>query len=526
MRLKFVSTLVVSFMLVVLLVGASGVLAQANQPPASPTGGGGPGNIDSTFSYQGQLKFNGTPYDGVCDFQFGIFDSDTAGVNYGTSSVPNLTVSKGLFTTWLNYSFTGQRIWLEIAVRCPAGGGTYTTLVPRQLITAAPYAMSLMPGSETYYTTGGALTSYMRAPNSYAGVEGRVSGGKYGVRGASNESGTNLGKVGVLGTTSGGLVSDIPTEYYDAGGAFVGPNGVIGVASQESDVGDGVLGFTRGSAGIGVFGKAITTTGTNYGVYGSTQSTEGIGVYGAKVGASGSTPYSGAPGTYAPGVWGDTNTGDGVWGTSSASGGYGVVGLATGDSGIGVWGTTTNASAWAAEFTTGTGNGVYVSAPAGNVGLNVAGGTKNAVVRTDQGSRLLYTEESSEVWFTDYGFGKLKNGTASIAIDPLFAQTVNLTESYHVFIQSYGDAELYVSQRTPTQFEVKLRGTGDPNVEFSYRLVAKRLGYETDRLAPAPWADNDPNLYPEKRNQLQSSGKAARDGMSSITPAPVGGQGH
>ena len=176
MRLKFASTLIVSFMLVVLLVGASGVLAQANQPPASPTGGGGPGNIDSTFSYQGQLKFNGTPYDGVCDFQFSLFDSDTAGVNHGTSSVPNLTVSKGLFTTWLNYSFTGQQIWLEIAVRCPAGGGAYTTLAPRQLITAAPYAMSLMPGSETYYTTGGALTSYMRAPNSYAGVEGRVSG--------------------------------------------------------------------------------------------------------------------------------------------------------------------------------------------------------------------------------------------------------------------------------------------------------------------------------------------------------------
>jgi hypothetical protein len=36
-------------------------------------------------------------------------------------------------------------------------------------------------------------------------------------------------------------------------------------------------------------------------------------------------------------------------------------------------------------------------------------------------------------------------------------------------------------------------------VEFSYRLMAKRLGYEEQRLARAPWADDDPNLYPEKR---------------------------
>jgi hypothetical protein len=367
----------------------------------------------------------------------------------------------------------------------------------------------------------------MRAPNSYAGVEGRVNGGKYGVRGASNDVGTGLGKAGVLGTTSGGLVSDIPTDFYDAGGAFVGPNGVIGVASKESKYGFGVLGLTSGSSGQGVHGEVITTTGTNYGVYGKTQSTEGIGVYGAKVSASGTTPYGSNPTwTYAPGVWGDSNTGDGVWGISSASNGYGIVGSAIGDSGIGVYGTTTNANAWAAKFTTDTGNGVYISAPAGNVGLNVAGGTKNAVVRTDQGSRLLYTEESSEVWFTDYGFGKLKHGVATIGIDPLFAQTVSLTEPYHVFVQSYGDAELYVSQRTPTQFEVKARGIGDPNVEFSYRLVAKRSGYETDRLAPAPWADNDPNLYPEKRNQAQSSSKATNDGTSRVLPLPVQGLGH
>jgi hypothetical protein len=94
---------------------------------------------------------------------------------------------------------------------------------------------------------------------------------------------------------------------------------------------------------------------------------------------------------------------------------------------------------------------------------------------------LLYAEESSEVWFADYGFGRLQNGRAIVPIDSLFAQTVSLQQPYHVFLQAYGDSALYVSNRTNTYFEV--RGAAD--IEFSYRLVAKRLGFEGKRLDAA-----------------------------------------
>ena len=127
-----------------------------------------------------------------------------------------------------------------------------------------------------------------------------------------------------------------------------------------------------------------------------------------------------------------------------------------------------------------------------------ANGSKSAVVASSQGARLLYAEESSEVWFADYGFGRLQGGQAIIPIDPVFAETVNLQEAYHVFVQAYGNAELYVSQRTSTAFTVLLRD-GEAHAEFSYRLVAKRRGYERARLERAPWSDDDPNLYPEKR---------------------------
>jgi len=43
----------------------------------------------------------------------------------------------------------------------------------------------------------------------------------------------------------------------------------------------------------------------------------------------------------------------------------------------------------------------------------------------------------------------------------------------------------------------------EPDVEFSYRLVAKRLDYEDHRLERAPWADSDPNVNPNATRTAQ-----------------------
>jgi hypothetical protein len=181
----------------------------------------------------------------------------------------------------------------------------------------------------------------------------------------------------------------------------------------------------------------------------------------------------------------------GAYGRSASSSGIGLYGLGE----IGVRGEVNSPTGWAAKFTTSQGNGVYVSVPAGQVGLNVASGTKNAVVRTADGARLLYVEESTEVWFTDYGFAQLEDGVANVTFDPIFAQTVD-PDGYQVYVQAYGDAQVYVSERTPEGFSVRL-SEGEPNVRLSYRLVARRMGYAGHRLERAPWADGDPNLYPE-----------------------------
>src|SRR5688500_8883463 len=114
--------------------------------PLSPTVTG--------FTYQGQLNDGANPANGQYDFTFKLFDSSAGGVQVGsTITKTNQTVSNGLFTVTLDFGttpypgpFTGEARWLEIAVRSTGGGG-FTTLSPRQALTAAPYALSLRPGA-------------------------------------------------------------------------------------------------------------------------------------------------------------------------------------------------------------------------------------------------------------------------------------------------------------------------------------------------------------------------------------------
>jgi hypothetical protein len=69
-------------------------------------------------------------------------------------------------------------------------------------------------------------------------------------------------------------------------------------------------------------------------------------------------------------------------------------------------------------------------------------------------------------------------------LDRTFAQTVDVSSDYHVFLTPVGDCRgLYISQRTATGFEVHELGGGQSNVSFDYRIVALRRGFENVRLA-------------------------------------------
>ena len=142
--------------------------------------------------------------------------------------------------------------------------------------------------------------------------------------------------------------------------------------------------------------------------------------------------------------------------------------------------------------------GVYASAPAGegyagyfngNVYIDdslVVYGEKSAAVKVDNGEyRLLYSQESPEVWFEDFGEGELVGGRAHIELDPLFLQTVtiNTQNPMKVFVQlTSGDPMNVVVNKGTTGFDVVAQDFKS-SAKFDYRIVAKRKGFENVRLA-------------------------------------------
>lgn len=122
--------------------------------------------LGTAFTYQGQLKNNGSPVGPTAILQFSLWNDPiaTAPANQLGSTIfmGAVPLTNGLFTVKLNTTaefglapFDGSKRWLEIAVNG-------TTLSPRQEFTAAPYAQyaefSAKPWStsaaDTYFSGG------------------------------------------------------------------------------------------------------------------------------------------------------------------------------------------------------------------------------------------------------------------------------------------------------------------------------------------------------------------------------------
>ncbi|MFG0316978.1 MAG: hypothetical protein ACF8XB_06895, partial [Planctomycetota bacterium JB042] len=100
--------------------------------------------LDFRFSYQGELRLNGVVVDQPSDLRFALFDQPVGGNQISfTNSLNAVPVTRGVFEVELdfgNVAFAGDQRHLEIAVRSPAGVGTFTTLSPRVELTPTPNA--------------------------------------------------------------------------------------------------------------------------------------------------------------------------------------------------------------------------------------------------------------------------------------------------------------------------------------------------------------------------------------------------
>lgn len=117
--------------------------------------------------------------------------------------------------------------------------------------------------------------------------------------------------------------------------------------------------------------------------------------------------------------------------------------------------------------------------------LTVTGG-KSAIVPTHLGMTKVYSQESPEVWFEDFGSGRLQSGQAEIRLDATFLETVTIDRRHplKVFVALEGECEGVYVLPGMTAFTVRELRHGHSNAPFTYRVVAKRKGFEDVRLEP------------------------------------------
>ncbi len=157
------------------------------------------GQVTSAFTYQGELTQSGLPASGVFDLRFRLYDAALGGAQVGPAvCADDVQVVGGRFSTVLDFGavFTGASRFLEIDVRpdqglaCenPAG---FTTLGPRQRLTASPYAVYSLTSANAQLLNNQPASFYLNAANLSTGTlpDARLSANVGTLAGAQSFSG-------------------------------------------------------------------------------------------------------------------------------------------------------------------------------------------------------------------------------------------------------------------------------------------------------------------------------------------------
>jgi hypothetical protein len=99
--------------------------------------------LGTGFTYQGRLASGTNNVTGLFDFQFTLYDAASGGTQIGSTITGTaLPVTNGYFSVVLDFGnqFGGNALWLNVSVKTNLAG-SYTTLAPRQALTASPYAL-------------------------------------------------------------------------------------------------------------------------------------------------------------------------------------------------------------------------------------------------------------------------------------------------------------------------------------------------------------------------------------------------
>ncbi|MCX7555068.1 hypothetical protein OS175_14420 [Marinicella sp. S1101] len=209
--------------------------------------------VDSSFTYQGELQENGTPANGMYDFRFTLRDGN--GQPFGNISEHlDREVIDGLFRLNVDFdidAFDGfEDVAIDVEVRSSSGGAY--TLMGSQTIQSVPLATNL--------TNGDAMTGEVLTFNGFQWVPMAPAGGTSSPWTISGSTISYSGDVGI-GTTSPTASLHIDTDDSLAT-VFDGGNNMY-VGFRENGAVRGYVGSFVSGAGVNDEDFEIGTNGGN-----------------------------------------------------------------------------------------------------------------------------------------------------------------------------------------------------------------------------------------------------------------------
>ncbi len=297
------------------------------------------------------------------------------------------------------------------------------------------------------------------------GLRGDV--GPPGPAGAANISGTTNFLTKFTSATTGGnsLLFDNGTRVGLGTTAPSFPlqvltsDGSRSVDIQNSDPGgDGIWGFSNAAAGAGtaagVVGISSQASASAAGVWGENPNPNGTGVIGVANGYGSAVLPAGSGGAFTGGT-------TGVYARSTTSGvGQAILAEQFSDQvRVAYWSGTT----------------LYKIHGAGSVSTHV----KDVTDATGARRVTLHAPEAPEIYFMDFGTGRLQEGRARVELDPrlLASVTIDADHPMRVFIQLEENEDtrgVVVKNKTATGFDVVEIGGGRSSQPFQWQIVANR----------------------------------------------------
>ena len=326
-----------------------------------------------------------------------------------------------------------------------------------------------------------------------AGVEGKsvrglglfgVTTSGTGVYGTSSSSGTGVSGTSNTGTGVYGASSSIGMEAQSSGNGGVG---LEAIASASAANGTAILSYANGSGGVGV-----SANGDTYGLQAFAGNSAGTAVAATGSGANLFTGTTNGTQVFSVNQLGNV--------TANYVVGQGGQFITSAASPIFAWAEDTTGSDESADLVTysddllsGTNEDTFTQVlridASGNIYTNgliyTAGGCSSGCLKRgpDQRRVASYSQQVAQPSMEDDGEAQLVNGDARVSLDPSYANVIDTTRDYLVFVTPEGDCNgLYIAGKSRAGFEVReLRG-GHSSLAFEYRIVARPYGVNAARL--------------------------------------------